>query len=196
MTAMLYKLRSFISFLLYLVALVIALTDNIQPDNIHMIMGATLLCIGAIWRIWGAMYVGSALVSSQPQADDVISHGPYSYVRHPIYFGTIVGGIGVSIIFGNIAIVVAYTLPLCAYYVFLAKHEENMLLKKFGKKYKKYKKCVPMLLPLPLLLKHNCSQGKKVPLDNSKDKTILMKEYGAIGFIFTILIALWDGGRI
>ena len=76
----------------------------------------------------------------------VIRKGVFGIVRHPIYLGAILFYAGLLVLTLSI-IAVAIWILIIAFYYFISKHEEKLLLEKFGKNYEEYKKEVPMLIP-------------------------------------------------
>ena len=76
----------------------------------------------------------------------VIKKGVFRLVRHPVYLGAILLILGLLV----------YSLSLSAsgvwiviilFYIHISRHEEKLLLRKFGKAYEDYQKEVPMLIP-------------------------------------------------
>ncbi|GAI42613.1 unnamed protein product, partial [marine sediment metagenome] len=76
----------------------------------------------------------------------VIGKGVFGIVRHPIYLGAILFYFGLLVITFSIIATGIWVL-IIAFYYFNSKHEEKLLLDKFGKDYEEYKKEVPMLIP-------------------------------------------------
>ena len=76
----------------------------------------------------------------------VVRKGVFGIVRHPIYLGAILFYLGLLVLTFSI-IALAIWILIIAFYYFIAKHEEQLLLDKFGKDYEEYKKEVPMLIP-------------------------------------------------
>ena len=76
----------------------------------------------------------------------VIKKGVFGIVRHPIYLGAILLYLGLLVITFSIIATGIWVL-IIAFYYFNSKHEEKLLLEKFGKDYNEYKKEVPMLIP-------------------------------------------------
>lgn len=76
----------------------------------------------------------------------VIRKGVFGIVRHPIYLGAILFYSGLLVLTLSI-IAVGIWILIIAFYYFISKHEEKLLLEKFGKNYEEYKKEVPMLIP-------------------------------------------------
>ncbi len=84
---------------------------------------------------------------SQPEEiKNLIKTGIYSKIRHPIYLGRILLNIGFLIIFPILPMLIVAMVFVLIWYS-MAFYEEIILIKKFGKKYKKYKKKVPMFIP-------------------------------------------------
>ncbi len=76
----------------------------------------------------------------------VIRKGVFSIVRHPIYLGSILLYLGLlTLTFSIIATII--WIFIIAFYYFISKHEEKLLLKEFGKDYEEYMREVPMLIP-------------------------------------------------
>ncbi len=77
----------------------------------------------------------------------VIRKGVFSRVRHPMYLGALLLYLGLLVLTFSLIAVGIWVLIIVFYY-FNSKHEEKILLDKFGKDYEDYKKEVPMLIPL------------------------------------------------
>ena len=76
----------------------------------------------------------------------VIRKGVFGVVRHPIYLGSILFYLGLLTLTYSIIAAIIWIF-IVVFYCFIAKHEEKILLEKFGKGYEEYKKEVPMLIP-------------------------------------------------
>ena len=76
----------------------------------------------------------------------VIRKGVFGVVRHPVYFGSILFYLGLLTLTCSI-IAAIICIFIIVFYCFIARHEEKILLEKFGKDYEEYKKEVPMLIP-------------------------------------------------
>src|SRR5215813_11817090 len=60
-----------------------------------------LLCAikGTIFRVWGTAYLGTAVVHDRSMhGTAVVAAGPYRYTRNPLYMGTFIFSIAVSIL--------------------------------------------------------------------------------------------------
>ena len=76
----------------------------------------------------------------------VIRKGVFSIVRHPIYLGAILLYLGLIILTFSLFSTIVWII-IIAFYYFLSRHEEKLLLEKFGKEYEQYMEDVPMLIP-------------------------------------------------
>jgi protein-S-isoprenylcysteine O-methyltransferase Ste14 len=77
----------------------------------------------------------------------VISDGPYSLVRHPLYLAAFLVWLSLAVAFGSLltlAVTLAYVIPS---YVIYMRAEEEMLLAGLGEPYRVYRERVGMLLP-------------------------------------------------
>lgn len=77
---------------------------------------------------------------------ELITNGIYRFVRHPIYTGSVLMGIGSVIAEQSITVTVVY-LGMLAFLIFKLKKEEELLMKHFPKEYPKYKKKTKALIP-------------------------------------------------
>jgi protein-S-isoprenylcysteine O-methyltransferase Ste14 len=75
----------------------------------------------------------------------LVTHGPFAYVRHPMYLGGQLAEIGALLVFRNwTALLVALNAPT----LFLrARREEEALAAEFGEEWKAYRQRVPAWLP-------------------------------------------------
>ena len=76
----------------------------------------------------------------------VIRKGVYNIVRHPMYLGALLLYLGLLVSTFSL-IAAGIWVVIIIFYYFNSKHEEKLLLDKFGKDYEDYKNEVPMLIP-------------------------------------------------
>lgn len=110
---------------------------------------AALLClvIGALLRVWGTAYLGSGVMGgSSMQGDTIVAGGPYRYLRNPLYLGSCLLALGVSILMppsGALFFLLALGgLVLCLIFA-----EERFLRVRSGDMYRHYCRAVPRLFP-------------------------------------------------
>ena len=79
----------------------------------------------------------------------VITKGVFSVVRHPIYLGSILLYLGLICITLSL-VSAALWIFIIIFYWYISRHEEKVLLERFGTEYEDYRKKVPMLFPVIL----------------------------------------------
>jgi protein-S-isoprenylcysteine O-methyltransferase len=107
-----------------------------------------LFIFGAFFNEWarsllGKQWSGAARILKEHK---LITSGPYSVVRHPMYFANILMYIGCLIIIRSY-ILFGLFLILIAILSYRIKIEEKELFNKFGKEYEEYKKKVALIIP-------------------------------------------------
>jgi protein-S-isoprenylcysteine O-methyltransferase Ste14 len=116
-----------------------------------LVSGALLYFPGMALALWGRlalgkMYFVSTGFGAQLYADhQLVTHGPFAIVRHPMYLGLITAA------FGSLLIYQTWTTVLFALFApFLllrARREEQALATEFGEQWREYCRRVPALLP-------------------------------------------------
>jgi len=82
---------------------------------------------------------------SQKVDPELVTTGPYRYIRHPIYSGIILAAIGTTIASGLSWILVVVLLG--AYFIYAATVEEHIMGRLFPESYPPYKRSTKMLVP-------------------------------------------------
>ncbi len=91
---------------------------------------------------------------------ELVIDGVYGHVRHPQYLGILVLTSGMLVQWVTLPALLMWPILVVLYYR-LAREEEKEVEEKFGEKYREYKRKVPMLLPLPKVMKTETIQVKK-----------------------------------
>ena len=102
---------------------------------------------GWLLRVWGASYIGSKTVQApEVRTDQLVTSGPFSYSRNPLYLGSTMMTIGFFPELTPIGFVflVAGTFLLLLYFI---SKEEDAMLKTYGDAFNKYRANVPKLFP-------------------------------------------------
>jgi protein-S-isoprenylcysteine O-methyltransferase Ste14 len=109
--------------------------------------GIVLSALGAALRTWGAAYLGSGVVQDAAMhGERMVAAGPYRYVRNPLYAGTFLHTLALSLLMlpsGSIFVIVL--IGLLQIRLILA--EESFLDAKLGEPYRDYCAKVPRLVP-------------------------------------------------
>jgi protein-S-isoprenylcysteine O-methyltransferase Ste14 len=105
------------------------------------------LVLGTILRVWGTAYLGSGVMrGAAMRGEAFVAVGPYRYVRNPLYLGSWLLALGVSILMppsGAAFFLVAFS----AFVLLLIAAEERFLSTKQGDVYHHYRRNVPRLWP-------------------------------------------------
>jgi protein-S-isoprenylcysteine O-methyltransferase Ste14 len=103
--------------------------------------GYFFLLAGLTVRIWCIFYIGGR------KSKRLITDGPYSICRNPLYIGTFLLAIGAGLCFENLLMLLLILLIFMPTHLLVARMEEDHLEKIFGDEYLSYKQKVPMFLP-------------------------------------------------
>lgn len=85
---------------------------------------------------------------SRKENPELVTNGPYGYVRHPIYLGIMLAMLGTTI--GASAFWVIPFVLFSGYFVYSARCEEKIMIEQFPEQYPAYMQRTRMLLPLAL----------------------------------------------
>lgn len=106
----------------------------------RFILGALLVTIGEAIRVWACGYLVRNKVLTR--------HGPYARLRHPLYLGSLLIGIGLAILAQQwLAWLIAFGLLYLGFYLPAMYIEELRLQSLFGAEYQEYMEEVPRLFP-------------------------------------------------
>ncbi len=109
---------------------------------------ADILCIsGVAFAIWARNHLGKnwGMPMSVKESPELVSTGPYRYVRHPIYTGVLFAILGSTLVSG--AAWFGIFIGGFIYFTYSAIQEEKLLLKEFPDTYPAYKQRTKMLIP-------------------------------------------------
>lgn len=110
-------------------------------DILFETSGLILISICSFGRLWSLVYI------SGYKSNTLITEGPYSIVRHPLYFFSFIGALGIGLASENILVLALIICFYLLYYPFTILSEESKLADKFREKYTEYKKRVPRFIP-------------------------------------------------
>jgi protein-S-isoprenylcysteine O-methyltransferase Ste14 len=140
----LFSIRSYTPIPLLLVVLFFA-----QTTRTTFLIGFPLVILGEALRLWGVAYAGEYTRARDVNIPELVTDGPYAFIRHPLYLGNFLLMLGFCVIgwaWMPGMLLVALILFWIQYY-FIIHLEESHLSETFGEEYIKYKAVVPMFLP-------------------------------------------------
>lgn len=121
------------------------------PDNMAArVIGVVLCALGIGLAIWARANLGRnwGMPMSRKENPELVTTGPYTLIRHPIYTGTITAMLGSAITMSII-----WLLPLIVfgmYFIFSARREEKLMVEEFPEQYRAYMQRTKMLVPFVL----------------------------------------------
>lgn len=112
-------------------------------------VGVAVGVCGLALRLWAVLtlrdrYTRTLLVQEQHSIE---SGGPYRWIRHPGYLGSLLCLNGIALASGNAITLLASLAATCAAYSYRVRVEDTMLVAAFGASYAEYRRQVRALLP-------------------------------------------------
>jgi len=141
------KVRMLVSriFVIFLVIIILFSDSHWQfhpiIDTIIFAVGCLLASIGAMGRLWCSLYI------SGYKNNTLITTGPYSITRNPLYFFSLIGAIGVALATETLLIPLIVLIVFVFCYPSVIRGEEKRLLSVHGEKFKQYCQKTPSFFP-------------------------------------------------
>lgn len=110
-------------------------------SDVLNLLGMVLVAIAAFGRIWCLSFVAGR------KNDVLISEGPYSVTRNPLYVFSFLGIVGFGLVVENPALALGLGILFFAYYPFVVRREERYLESRFGMGYSAYCLRTPRWIP-------------------------------------------------
>jgi protein-S-isoprenylcysteine O-methyltransferase Ste14 len=111
------------------------------------IIGVALCALGVGLALWARVSLGTnwGMPMSRKENPELVTNGPYAFVRHPIYGGVIIGVLGSAL-----AQSVLWLAPLVlfgGYFIYSARREERLMTEQFPQAYPAYRRRTKMFIP-------------------------------------------------
>ena len=111
-------------------------------------VGMALFLVGLGLAVWARVHLGRnwGTPMSEKVDAELVTTGPYQYIRNPIYSGVILAGIGTSVAvswYWFVGVVL-----VGAYFIYSATAEAKIMERRFPETYPAYKRSTKMLIPL------------------------------------------------
>jgi protein-S-isoprenylcysteine O-methyltransferase Ste14 len=116
-------------------------------ESIFFMAGAVLIGFAVTGRLWCSLYI------SGYKKNMLITEGPYSMSRNPLYFFSFLGGVGVGLATGTLTIPACVILAFAFYYPMVIRAEQKKLAEKHGEAFSDYCKRTPAFFPSFKLLR-------------------------------------------
>jgi protein-S-isoprenylcysteine O-methyltransferase Ste14 len=106
-----------------------------------------LIVLGLGLRAWAGGCAGTHTRRATIEAPRLVTGGPFAYVRNPIYFASVILGLGMVVLIGDPWLFAPYVGVFALLYGAIVPAEEKFLREKFGVEYARYCAHVPRALP-------------------------------------------------
>ena len=116
---------------------------NTVGHDVLICVGLTLIFVGIIGRLWSTLYIGAN------KTIKLVTSGPYSVTRNPLYFFSTVAAAGVGALSGSVTMLVLFgTFCAMAFHIVILR-EEAVLCSLHPETYVDYLARVPRFWPNP-----------------------------------------------
>jgi protein-S-isoprenylcysteine O-methyltransferase Ste14 len=115
--------------------------------SLLFLLGAVLVGIGTVGRLWCSLYINNY------KNAQVITQGPYSICRNPLYLFSFLGAAGIGFATETLTFGIGLSAVFLAMYGYVIRHEEEFLEKSFGDAFRRYVAATPRFFPKLSLLK-------------------------------------------
>jgi protein-S-isoprenylcysteine O-methyltransferase Ste14 len=112
--------------------------------------GALLFACGIALAVWARLHLGRnwGMPMTQRAKPELVTSGPYRFVRHPIYSGLLTALLGTALVNNLLGLIVVAV--LVGYFYYSGIVEERNLAATFPKAYPEYRSRTKMLIPFLL----------------------------------------------
>jgi protein-S-isoprenylcysteine O-methyltransferase Ste14 len=113
-------------------------------------IGAVVFASGIALAIWARIHLGRnwGMPMTQKAEPELVTSGPYRFVRHPIYSGLLLALLGTALATNLIGLLIVAVLG--GYFYYSASVEEKNLVATFPAAYPAYRSSTKMLVPFVL----------------------------------------------
>ena len=145
-----YLLLLVLAFALLLGAIPVdPLTRRILPPSAAVQIIAAVLCAGGlVLAIWARRAIGSnwSGIVTLKRDHELVTRGPYRYVRHPIYSAILLMFLGTALAVGRLGGFIGFVLCIASFWIKLGQ-EEALMTRHFPDEYAAYRARVKALIP-------------------------------------------------
>jgi protein-S-isoprenylcysteine O-methyltransferase Ste14 len=121
----------------FLVAAIYLIAAEPRPET--LLIGCSVASIGLIVRASAA-----GIIDKNAR---LAVNGPYAHTRNPLYLGSEIAALGLSIAAGKWWLLLLQAAFFAAVYIPVMQREQARMMELFGGQYKEYSAAVPLLLP-------------------------------------------------
>jgi len=129
------------------VPLVMAMAGCARPRLSGWLTGLPLIFLGESIRIWALMHIGPKTRTREICAERLITSGPHSHCRNPLYLANFIKILGFMVVSGNALFAMVVALFYLVEFSTMIPYEEGFLAEKFPEAHRCYREAVPAFIP-------------------------------------------------
>ncbi|RMG49371.1 MAG: DUF3108 domain-containing protein [Acidobacteria bacterium] len=146
-----------------------------RPTPRSLLIGGLISLLGLGMRAWAAGYIR--------KDEQLTTWGPYAYLRHPLYVGSFLLGLGVTVASGDVILVVSFVILFILLFSSAMVREASHLRELFPEEYPRYERAVPAFFPR--LTPYRAGKGRPYSFQLYRSH----REY-RVGFGLAVIIAI------
>ena len=151
-----------------------SLNIDMNTSLLFSYIGFSLVVLGGFGRIWASLYLEGF------KTRKLIKEGPYSMVRNPLYFFSLMLFLGMCFAIKSIAVSFALLVVFVLFHIPTILNEEKELLTAHDESYKAYYESTPRLLPNIFKYK----KTESTDMIQVRIKSIIKRLWEVIGYLF------------
>lgn len=113
-------------------------------------IGAAVFACGIAFAVWARVYLGRnwGMPMTERAEPELVTSGPYRFVRHPIYSGLLLALVGTALVNNLLGLIVVAAVG--AYFYYATTVEERNMTAAFPTQYPAYRSSTKRLIPFVL----------------------------------------------
>ncbi|MDG3014430.1 isoprenylcysteine carboxylmethyltransferase family protein [Speluncibacter jeojiensis] len=122
-----------------------------NDDVVQGAIGLALVVCGLAFAVWARVHIGrnwGPPMTVKLSGHELITSGPYRFVRNPIYSGILLALLGTAVALNLLLLIIV--VGLGGYFVYSCKVEERIMLREHPDSYPAYRSRTKMLIPFVL----------------------------------------------
>ena len=130
-----------------LVAAIVLIPGSADAERTLWLLGAAFVFAGEALRLWAVHHIGVISRTRSDRLGALISTGPFSLVRNPLYLGNIALWVGFAVCARLVWLAPLILVVVGLEYHVIVRWEEQLLAARFGDSYRAYADRVPRWVP-------------------------------------------------
>lgn len=116
-------------------------------NSTEAVAGLILCLAGFALAVWARLHLGRnwGMPMTFKEGHNLVTAGPYRYIRHPIYTGMLLAILGSALVAGPVWL--AVFMGMAIYCVYSARTEEGLMIQHFSEQYTRYKMRTKAFIP-------------------------------------------------